>query len=115
MRNDGNGLHKVLREDGRGGDLATIQRTTTGWQPGCAHDADIVPCRVLDPFAGAGTTLLVADRLQRDAIGIELNTQYTELAMDRVRADAPLFHEAPVPSEDAYDRDMRDLFDMAAD
>jgi hypothetical protein len=30
-----------------------------------------IPCTVLDPFAGAGTTLLVADRLQRSAIGIE--------------------------------------------
>ena len=44
---------------------------------GCDHDAPVMPCTVLDPFAGAGTTLLVADRLQRDAIGIELNVAYT--------------------------------------
>src|SRR6185369_5349431 len=31
---------------------------------------------VLDPFSGAGTTCLVADRLQRNAIGIELNPEY---------------------------------------
>jgi hypothetical protein len=39
------------------------------------------------------------------------------LPADRVRADAPLFADMlPVPSEDGYDRDMRDLFqDMAAD
>lgn len=90
--------------------------TTTGWQPGCTHGADVVPATVLDPFAGAGTTLLVADRLQRNAIGIELNAAYTEMAMERCRRDAPLFADlAPVPSEDAYDRDMRDLFAAAAD
>ena len=75
----------------------------------------VVPCTVLDPFAGAGTTLLVADRLQRDAIGIELNTAYTEMAMERCRADAPLFTAFP-PAEDPEDERMADLFtDMAAD
>ena len=70
---------------------------------------------VLDPFAGAGTTLLVADRLQRDAVGIELNTGYTELAMERCRADAPLFTSFP-PAEPPEDERMADLFtDMAAD
>lgn len=48
---------------------------------------------VLDPFAGAGTTLLVADRLGRDAIGVELNPTYASLAERRVVADAPLFAE----------------------
>jgi DNA modification methylase len=45
---------------------------------------------VLDPFAGAGTTGLVADRLGRDAILIELNTDYCEMTARRIRADAPL-------------------------
>ena len=48
---------------------------------------------VLDPFAGAGTTGLVADRLQRDALLIELNPDYVALAGDRIRGDAPLFAE----------------------
>lgn len=46
---------------------------------------------VLDPFLGAGTTALVADRLGRDAIGIELNPTYVELARRRIEADGPLF------------------------
>jgi len=46
---------------------------------------------VLDPFGGAGTTGLVADRLQRDAILIELNPAYCTLAADRITDDAPLF------------------------
>lgn len=48
---------------------------------------------ILDPFAGAGTTGLVADRLQRDAILIELNPQYAEMARRRIHGDAPLFAE----------------------
>jgi DNA modification methylase len=48
---------------------------------------------VLDPFGGAGTTGLVADRLQRDALLIELNPAYAELAERRIKGDAPLFAE----------------------
>jgi DNA modification methylase len=46
---------------------------------------------VLDPFGGAGTTGLVADRLGRNATLIELNPAYRTLAADRITADAPLF------------------------
>ncbi|WP_158231223.1 site-specific DNA-methyltransferase [Bradyrhizobium sp. C9] len=45
---------------------------------------------VLDPFAGAGTTGLVADRLQRDAILIELNADYAEMAAKRISASHPM-------------------------
>lgn len=48
---------------------------------------------VLDPFFGAGTTGLVADRLQRNCIGIELNPAYAEIARGRVNADAGMFAE----------------------
>lgn len=46
---------------------------------------------VLDPFFGAGTTGLVADRLQRDCIGIELNPEYAAIAERRIRGDAGMF------------------------
>lgn len=55
---------------------------------GCPKDGT-----VLDPFFGAGTTGLVADRLGRNCIGIELNEQYAEIARRRIRGDAPLFAE----------------------
>jgi DNA modification methylase len=42
---------------------------------------------VLDPFGGAGTTGLVADRLQRNAILIELNPEYAAMARRRIDAD----------------------------
>lgn len=46
---------------------------------------------ILDPFGGAGTTGLVADRLQRNAILIELNPAYAAMAEQRIHGDAPLF------------------------
>jgi DNA modification methylase len=46
---------------------------------------------VLDPFGGAGTTGLVAARLQRNAILIELNPEYAAMAERRIFNDAPLF------------------------
>lgn len=45
---------------------------------------------VLDPFTGAGTTGLVADRLGRKFRGIELNPEYAEMAERRIKDDAPL-------------------------
>jgi DNA modification methylase len=42
---------------------------------------------VLDPFSGAGTTALVADRLQRNAIGIELNPEYAAMSEARINRD----------------------------
>lgn len=48
---------------------------------------------VLDPFGGAGTTGLVADRLKRNAILIELNPAYAEMARRRIEVDAPLLVE----------------------
>ena len=46
---------------------------------------------VLDPFGGAGTTGLVASRLGRHAILIDLNPKYAEMARMRIERDAPLF------------------------
>lgn len=48
---------------------------------------------VLDPFGGAGTVGLVADELGRNAILIELNTEYAEMARQRIHGAAPLFAE----------------------
>lgn len=47
---------------------------------------------VLDPFMGAGTTGLVAKKLNRNYIGIELNPKYAEMANKRInRVEKPLF------------------------
>jgi DNA modification methylase len=42
---------------------------------------------VLDPFAGAGTTGLVARRHGRDFVGIELNEAYAAMARERIETD----------------------------
>lgn len=42
---------------------------------------------VLDPFGGAGTTGLVAERLGRNATLVELNREYADLARDRLRGE----------------------------
>ena len=56
---------------------------------------------VLDPFGGAGTTGLVADRLGRNAILIELNPEYAAIADRRIRCDAGMFAEVSAhPSQD---------------
>jgi len=71
----------------------TGQSITVGWQPGCRCDAgDPVPCTLLDPFNGAGTTGLVATRFGRNYIGIELNHDYVAMAERRITNDAPLFN-----------------------
>ncbi len=56
---------------------------TLGWQPTCKCEADIQPCTVVDPFAGSGTTGMVALELGRKAILIELNPKYCELIRQR--------------------------------
>ena len=58
--------------------------TTTGWEPACQHDQPPEPCRVLDPFGGAGTTGMVAAQHGRDYTLIELNPEYAAIAEDRV-------------------------------
>lgn len=52
-----------------------------------------VPCRVLDPFAGTGTSLRVAKHLGRDWVGIEASADYLPII------EANL--ERPLPSKDA--------------
>ncbi len=74
----------------------TTAVTTLGWQATCSCNADTVPCTVLDPFGGSGTTGLVARNLKRDAILIELNPAYVEIARRKLRANEQLFEAVKV-------------------
>lgn len=57
---------------------------TTGWEKTCKCDTDKrVPCTVLDPFGGSGTTGEVAMQHGRQAILIELNPEYEPLIRER--------------------------------
>jgi len=60
--------------------------TSVGWQRGCACESEAtVPCTVLDPFAGSGTTGLVALERGRRFVGIDLNPEYVVMAGDRLQ------------------------------
>ena len=115
-----NDLTKRNGEDGTGNHCANtvagVETRTLGWEPTCKCDAGSpVPCVVLDPFLGSGTTVAVARTLGRHGVGCELNPEYAELArvrigkaekpgtfMDtRVRGDAPLFQGSMTPEAQA--------------
>jgi DNA modification methylase len=63
-------------------------RTLT-WIRSCTHEGEPIGGVVLDPFAGSGTVGLVAQRLSRRAVLIDLNADYLGQVMDRNR-DIPL-------------------------
>lgn len=91
-------------------------RTTLGWEPTCSCngrfekrqvddplegkvDVEVyvpaIPLEkhpmarsvVLDPFMGSGTTGLVAAKAARHFIGVELNSQYAEMAKQRIQPE----------------------------
>jgi DNA modification methylase len=43
---------------------------------------------VLDPFCGSGQTLIAAQNLKRKYIGIDLNQEYVDLSLERLRKNA---------------------------
>lgn len=53
-----------------------VERVITDYAP----DGGVV----LDPFAGSGTTAVVAKRLGRIGVGVELNPEYASIARDRL-------------------------------
>jgi len=75
---DGDGTHDIRHG-------VYSHSTTIGWRPGCECGGEPVPCTVLDPFVGSGTTAAVALEFGRRAILIELNTKYVELIRERLR------------------------------
>jgi DNA modification methylase len=60
-------------------------REFKGWRQTCDCATDATePGICLDPFAGAGTTLLKAKELGRRFIGVELNPEYADMARARI-------------------------------
>ena len=99
--------HKAVKVETDAGELRNLRNVwsiPTAPFPG-AHFATfppdlIEPCikagcpaggLVLDPFGGAGTTGLVADRLNRNAVLIELKRDYCTMAAARIQDDDHLF------------------------
>jgi hypothetical protein len=48
---------------------------------------------LIDPFLGSGTTALACERTGRKCVGIELEAEHLDIAVRRLREDAPLFAE----------------------
>lgn len=83
---EGKGMLNTSRS-WKGGDVPVATYKTIGWLPSCqCGDLKPVPGIILDPFFGAGTTGLVAKKLGRHFIGIELNGAYIGMAQKRVAA-----------------------------
>ncbi len=100
----GNGVKRTGREAEVMGFAVRTRRidVTLGWLPSCECGAETIPSVVLDPFAGSGTVGVVARRLGRRFIGIELSDEYAKMARKRienyhkqrpaaVREELPLF------------------------
>lgn len=59
-----------------------------GWEPTCECGCeDVVPCVVLDPFTGSGTTGVVSLNHGRKFVGTELNPKYARLAKIRIEKE----------------------------
>lgn len=65
--------------------VRTNQTKTVGWEASCkCEGASVVPCTVLDPFGGSGTTAQVAIDNGCHAILCELNPEYVKLQRKRL-------------------------------
>lgn len=89
-----NSYVKRTGEEGTGNscanDVAGVDVVTVGWEQTCAcpEDAGIVPCTILDPFIGSGTTAAVAIEHGRRCWGIDLSQAYLDNnAIVRIKGD----------------------------
>ena len=64
---------------------------------------------VFDPFCGCATTLVAADRLQRDWIGIDISAKAAELVVERIRVDQGLFQEIVARTDIPKRTDLGDI------
>lgn len=72
------------------------QSATVGWVAGCDCDAERVPATVLDPFGGAGTVALVANKLGRSAVLIEIGPDAVRQSVERIETEMGMFADVEV-------------------
>ena len=73
-----------LTDGNRDPERHVTKTKTVGWNPSCSCGGNPIPAVVMDPFAGSGTTLIVARDLKRRAVGCELNPEYAATASKRI-------------------------------
>jgi hypothetical protein len=89
----GREVPRKLTANGKQAQVGNNQTIDAGWVQGCSCDNTTVAAPiVLDPFGGSGTTALVANRMGRNAIMLELNPDYAQMAYTRL-TDAELVVE----------------------
>ena len=87
-RKHGSDVDRPGSNIGRGVPWVPTTTRTLGWRQGCdCPPAEPVPCLVLDPFGGAGTTALVARRAGRRFVHVELNPEYLAIAQRRLEGE----------------------------
>ena len=101
-RNDGNSAMGILTETRNARSVWTIATQPysgahfavmpPALADRCIKSGSRVGDTVLDPFSGAGTTGMVARRLRRQYVGIELNPEFADMARQRIDSDAPLLN-----------------------
>ena len=64
---------------------------------------------MFDPFCGCATTLVAADRLQRNWIGIDISEKASELVVERIKADQGLFEEIITRTDIPKRTDLGDI------
>lgn len=75
----------VMTDGNRDPQRHVTETKTVGWNFDCdCIPATSVPCTVLDPFAGSGTTGQVCQELELNCILIDLNPDYLKLQKERV-------------------------------
>lgn len=58
-----------------------------GFLPTCSCGGETEPGLLIDPFAGSGTALVMAERLQRRHAGCDLNSDYVKMAEERIKRE----------------------------
>jgi len=66
---------------------------------------------VLDPFAGTGTTLVVAEQLHRKSIGIEIDSKNIKCIMNRLKNISETDSISRFYKDYAYTENIKDIWD----
>ena len=65
--------------------MAENPNLVLGWHPMCeCNPGKPTPAVVLDPFMGSGTVGVVATRLGRNFVGVDLKPEYVKMANTRI-------------------------------